>query len=165
MRLGKLRGRSAPAGRTAPAPPLIPWSSRRPTSPAPCIWATRSTIRCRTSCAGSSACAARMCCGSRGPITPASLRKPWSSGSSWNGRSRAAPWGARLSSSVCGSGKRSRAAPSSASSSASAHHATGRASASPWMKACRARCSRSSSRSTARASFTRTSGSSTGTPS
>ena len=72
---------------------------------------------------------------------------------------------ARNSSRRCGRGRRSRAAPSSSSSSGSAPPATGRASASPWTKASRAPCARCSSSFTAKASSTRTSGWSTGTPS
>ena len=46
---GRRRAPSVPAGRSARAPSPIASSSRRPTSPARCIWATRSTTRCRTS--------------------------------------------------------------------------------------------------------------------
>ena len=137
-----------PAG-PRPRPSPIASSSRRPTSPAPCTWGMRSTIRCRTCCAGSSACAAATCCGSPEPITPASPPRWWSSASSWSARSPpAAPWAARNSSSGCGSGRPSPAASSSTSSSGSAPPATGRASASPWTRASRGPSSRCSSSST-----------------
>jgi hypothetical protein len=63
-----------------PEPPQPQASSfRRPTSPARCTWATRSTTRCRISCAASSACGAMTCCGSPAPTMPASPRRWWSS--------------------------------------------------------------------------------------
>ena len=79
MQPGRRRAPSAPAGPSAPRPSLIASSFRRRTSPARCIWAMRSTTPCRTFSAASSACAARTCCGSRAPITPASPRRWWSS--------------------------------------------------------------------------------------
>jgi leucyl-tRNA synthetase len=52
---------------------------------------------------------------------------------------------ARPSSSASGPGRRSQAARSSTSCAASARPATGAESASPWTRACRRRCARSSS--------------------
>ena len=149
---GKRRARSAAAGRSAATPSRFASSFRRPTSPARCIWAMRSTTRSRTCSCASSACAAATCSGSPAPTTPASPPRWWSSASSWNARSLAgARSAARNSSKRCGRGRRNRAAPSPPSSSASAPPATGRASASPWTRGSRAPCSRCSWSSIARA--------------
>src|SRR4029079_1011693 len=73
----------------------------------------RSTTRCRTFCAGSSACAAGTCSGSRAPTMPASRPRWWSSVSSWSAKNlAAAKWGGRSSSSASGSGRQSPAGPS-----------------------------------------------------
>ena len=57
-----------------------PSSSRRRTSPAPCTSATPSTTRCKTSSSASNGCRATTPCGCPAPITPASPRRPSSSG-------------------------------------------------------------------------------------
>ena len=79
MRIGKRTACSAPS---APTPSRSPSSTRRPTSPAACTSATRSTTRCRTWWSATSGCAARMRCGWSAPTTPASPRRWWSSASS-----------------------------------------------------------------------------------
>ena len=64
-------------------------SSRRPTSPARCTWATRSAARSRTSSSAGSAWRRTTRSGCRAPTTPASPRRSWSSASSRRRRARA----------------------------------------------------------------------------
>ena len=75
---GERRVRAATA--TAPRRPTAS-CCRRPTSPAACTWATRSTTRSRTRWSGSTACAATTCSGSPAPTMPASPPRWWSSAS------------------------------------------------------------------------------------
>ena len=112
-----------------------PSSSRRPTSPACCTWATRSTTPSRTSSRATTACSARTPAGWSAPTTPASPRRTWSRRCCAPRASPRRTWAARSSSPACGSGARSTAAPSSSSSSAWAARATTTASASPSTRA------------------------------
>ena len=134
MPIGKGRGCSARSART-PSP--SPSSCRRPTSPARCTSAMRSTIRCRTSSSATRGCRARTPVGGR--HRPCRDRHPdggraqprGAAGQAHRHRPRGVP---RASLGVEGRERRRR---SPASSAGSAPAATGRTSASPWTRASR----------------------------
>ena len=79
--LGSLRPRSRVAGPNGAMQSLSVSSFPRRTLPVRCIWGMPSTTRCRTSSAGSSACAARTCSGSPALTMPVS-RHRWLSSAS-----------------------------------------------------------------------------------